>query len=123
MITKNATPLKGKTNARMREHIWNVFSVYASTNISSNSRQRNDKGYDNIMVETLNKYYNFCIIDLRMDVQFLGRLSKTKYSEMVRKSIRIYKTWGLTGLVIFMDGCNAAKLWEQHKFYENIIKL
>ena len=40
---------------------------------------------------------------------------------MVRKSIRIYKTWGLTGLVIFMDGCNAAKLWEQHKFYENII--
>ena len=20
-----------------------------------------------------------------------------------------------------MDGCNAAKLWEQHKFYENII--
>ena len=56
-----------------------------------------------------------------MDVQFLGRLSKTKYTEMVRKSIRIYKTWGLTGLVIFMDGCNAAKLWEQHKFYENII--
>ena len=82
---------------------------------------RNDKGYDNIMFKTLNKYYNFCIIDLRMDVQFLGRLSKTKYSEMVRKSIRIYKTWGLTGLVIFMDGCNAAKLWEQHKFYENII--
>ena len=73
------------------------------------------------MVKTLNKYYNFCIIDLRMDVQFLGRLSKTKYREPVRKSIRIYKTWGLTGLVIFMDGCNAAKLWEQHKFYENII--
>ena len=38
MITKNATPLKRKTNARMREHLWNVFSVYASTNISSNSK-------------------------------------------------------------------------------------
>ena len=79
------------------------------------------QGYDNIMVKTLNIYYNFTIIDLHMNVQFLGRLSKTKYTEMVRKSIRIYKTWGLTGLVIFMDGCNAAKLWEQHKFYENII--
>ena len=46
MITKNATPLKRKTNARIREHIWNVFSISASKNISSN--------YDNMMVKTLN---------------------------------------------------------------------
>ena len=88
MITKNATPLKRKTNARMREHLWNVFSVYTSKNISSNSKavQRNDKGYDNIMVKTLNKYYNFCIIDLRMDVQFLEgfrRQNIVKWSEKV----------------------------------------
>ena len=31
------------------------------------------------------------------------------------------KHWRLTELVIFMDGCNAVKLWEQHKFHENII--
>ena len=31
------------------------------------------------------------------------------------------KHWRPTELVIFMDGCNAVKLWEQHKFHENII--
>ena len=99
------------------ENIFGVYCQFTQVNIY----HRITQGYDDIMAKTLNIYYNFCIIDLRMDVQFLERLSKTKYSEMVRKSIRIYKTWGLTGLVIFMDGCNAAKLWEQHKFYENII--
>ena len=40
---------------------------------------------------------------------------------MVKKEYLHIKTRGLTELVIFMDGCNAVKLWEQHKFHENII--
>ena len=60
----------------------NIFGMYFQFTQS----KLNTQGYDDIMVKTLNIYYNFCIIDLRMDVQFLEgfrRQNIVKWSEKV----------------------------------------
>ena len=81
MITKNATPLKRKKKLES-ENKFGMYFQFTQVNIY----HRITQGYDDIMAKTLNTYYNFCIIDLRMDVQFLEgfrRQNIVKWSEKV----------------------------------------